>query len=266
MTIKTTKISNKDAKKLFSKTYPNFVRFAVANTLTSVSFKGMGHSEDWIKKNWINRNKFLLGGGTGKGAIKYNRAKPSHDLNNIWSSWGSPASVGSKNYKFMADQEDGFVSKGSTPTKNARVGKNYNKGIPRKRRRSKSNIEQLRGAVSSKRMAIIHLRRLYKMQFALPGSKQFFYMKDNQFLNFGAGLYQFTKKTVPNKLSKSGAKLQFPNLKKMYIAGKQNRKTRKDAKWMSKSSLQIKQTDINKIFDKAADQAFAGQLKLWKHF
>ena len=108
MAQKTTKISHAELKKLFSKTVPNYVRFAVANTMTSMAYRGMGHSEKWIKRNWITRNKFVLGGGTGKGAIKYNRAKPSHDIGSIWSSQGSPANVGSKNYKFMADQEGGF--------------------------------------------------------------------------------------------------------------------------------------------------------------
>lgn len=266
MALKTTRISAKEAKVLYSKTIPNYLRYAVTNTLTGVVYRGMGYSEKWLKRNWVTRNNFLLGGGTGKGAVKYNRAKPKQTLNSIWASWGSPGNVGSKDYSFMAKQQGGFRHEGSTPGNMARVGKKYSKKIPNKMRRRTGNIEELRGSVSSKRMTLIYLRRNFKRGFGLPGSGKFFYMKDNQFLNFGAGLYQFTRKTIPNKLSSSGARLQFPNLKKVYTAGKQNRKTRKDSQWMVKSSARLKQAEIERIFNKAADQAFANQLKLWKHY
>lgn len=267
MSMKTTRVDSKDITKLYSQTFPNYVRFAVANTLTKGAFLGMRKSEQWIKRNWNLRNKFLLGGGPGKGAIKYDRALPSRDINSIFSKWGSVANVGSKKYDFMEKQEGGFNIKGTTPTNQARTGKNYKKRIPPKRRRHSNKIQEMRGGSSSKRMTLVYLRRTFKKGFALPGSGQYFYMKDNQFLNFGAGLYQFTRKTIPQsaRSKNTGAKLQFPNLKKVYIAGKQNRKTRKDSKWMLKSSMEIKQSQIDKIFEEEADRAFAGQLRLWKH-
>ncbi len=273
MANKTTKVSPKELKKLFHKDFPNYIRFAVANTLTAAVYKGMTYSEKWLYKNWITRNKFLLGGGPGKGAIKFNKAKPSHDVGTIWASWGSPKSVGSKNFEFMEDQEDGFRVKGSVPTKQARTSKNYKKKIPSRNRRRKQNIRELaKVRVALGRnwkpglMEIRALRLLHQQSFALPGSNQFIHMQDNQFLNFGSGLYQFAKKKVPNKLSKSGFKLQFPNLKKMYISGTEKKPDRKAANWMKKSSLQLKQSDLDKMFDKAADQAFTGQLKLWKNW
>ena len=265
MANKTTRITLKQFQKLFKKDFPNYFRFAAANTLTSAAYKGMQHSEKWLSDNWIQRNKFLLGGGPGKGAIKYNRAKPSHDISTIWSSWGSPKSHGSKNFEFMLGQEEGFKTKGTTPANKARISKNYKKRIPSKNKRRTNNIEKLRGAALGKRFAIISLRRLFKRRFALPGSNQFFFMKQNQFSNFGGGLYQFAKNRKPNKLSQSGAKLQFPNIKKMFAAPTGAERIRKGTSWMKKSSLLIKQSDLEKIFEKAADQAFTGQLKLWKN-
>jgi len=264
MANKVTKITPKEAKTLFSKEIPKYIRYAAANTLTKAAFQGMRYSEIWLKNNWVNRNKFLLGAGTGKGAIKYNKAKVEHDLNNISSAFGSPKSIGSKNFEFLADQEEGFTAKGSIPTKKARVSKNYNKVIARKHKRKSSNIENLRGQFS-KRMTVIHLRRLFEKDFALPGSDKFIFMKDNQLGNYGAGLYQFARKTKPNKLSNSGSKLQFPNLKKMYTSGKDNNQKREASHWMKKSRNMLKQPEIDRFFDKAADQAFAGQLKLWKN-
>ena len=271
MANRTTKVTPKELENVFKKQFPNYVRFAVANTLTAAAYKGMTNSEKWLHKKWITRNKFLLGGGPGKGAIKFKRAKPSHDLSTIWSAYGSPKNVGNKNFEFLEDQEEGFKAKGSIPTKKARTSKSYKKKIASKNKRKKQNILTL----SSIRMAlgktwkpnlmvIRGLRLLHKRNFALPGSNQFFYMHDNQFLNFGAGLYQFSKRNIPNKLSKSGFNLQFPNVKKMFIAGSENDPDRKAAHWMKKSSLLLKQSEINKMFDKAADQAFTGQLKLWK--
>ncbi|MHA1379297.1 MAG: hypothetical protein ACTSRG_13015 [Candidatus Helarchaeota archaeon] len=273
MATKVTKVNIKDVEDLFKRKFPNYVRFAVANTLTSSVYNGMQYSEKWLKKNWITRNRFLLGGGPGKGAIKFNKAIPSHDITRIWAAWGSPESVGSKDFRFMEDQEEGFKSKGSTPAKKARIGKNYRKRIPKKNRRIKQNIRNL-SLVRVKLgktwkpglMEIRALRKLHQERFAFPGSNQFFFMADNQFLNFGGGLYQFAKKSIPNKLSKSGHKLQFPNLKKVYTAGDDNNRNRKGTNWMKKSSLQLKQEEINKIFDKAADQAFTGQLKLYKNW
>lgn len=258
MANKTTRISLNESRKLFSKTFPNYLRFAVSNTMNAIAYEGMKNHEYWVESNLVNRNNFLLGNGHGKGAFRFQKSKPSHDISTIFSKSGSIDRAGSKKYDFMRDQNEGFRMTGTTPTLNARTGKNYSKIIPKPKRRTKSNIENLRGSVSSKRMSILYIRRLFTKQFALPGSNQFFYMKDNQFANFGGGLYQFAK-----RIKSDGS--QFPRIKKLYTGGKQNKKFRKATNWMEKSNKLLSQDYIDNVFDRAANQAFSGQLKLWRN-
>ena len=257
----TSKIKNeKQARDLYHKQFPDYTRFATANTASRVAFLGMEKSNDQFSRSFNLSNKYLRGSGPGKGVLKFNRAIPHHDLDRIISSWGSPYKRGSTSLDFLDEQETGFKHKGMVPTKNAYPGRNQKKGIKRALARNAINVKGTRGfprgiAANNQQRTLFAVRQLYLSGFASPNSKQFIYLrKEDQFFGFREGMYQFTG-------SSPRAGMQFPHLKMIYAKDDKKGKSRKATNWMEKSSKAISQNDIDKIYKQEFDKAFTRDIK-----
>ena len=250
-------VNEKEIKQLLSKDFPNYARFAIANTASQVAYLGIKKSEAILKNDFTLRNKFIVSSKPGAGAIKYNKAIPHHNISKITSSWGSPEKVGTKDYSFLEDQEDGFINDSPIPTKDARVSKKNQKKI--RRRNWFAGMSIMRTSKLGKSNAttdygkVRHmLREGYNNGFGLPGSNQFFYMEDNEYLpGWSGGFFQFARKNTP---AKNG--LNYPTVRRIYYAGDSTKKKRRAKRWMEQSANSFTQAEIEKIYKIEADKAF----------
>ena len=131
MSVKATITNDREVKQMLQKDFPNYARFAIANTASRVAFLGLERSESQMRKDFTLRNRYLVSTRPGRGALQFNRAIPHHDINKISSSWGSPAKIGRKDYEFLEEQEDGFSHSGPVPTESARISNAQKKRIRR---------------------------------------------------------------------------------------------------------------------------------------
>jgi len=251
----TVKILNEaDTKKMFKTDFPNYARFAVANTAVKVAFLGVEKAETEIRHDFNLKNKFVVGTSPGKGAVKFTGhrdVKPHHDLRKIISSWGSPAK-----YDFMEKQEEGFTHKGMIPyAKNARTSGSINRPIKGKAKRFHLEIMSNRGMSgnTAKLRTMVLLREAYKNNYGLPGTKQYFYLSKGDFGIWGEGLYQF-KKSNPT------AGNLFPNLKQVYSNKPDDNRKRKATHWMEDSKNRITQAEVDRIFNIEAKRSFTKQI------
>ena len=252
-------LNEKQYKKTIEKDFPDFTRFAVANTASRVAYLGMELSEKQMKHDFNLRNKFLVGSSPGKGALKFNRAIPHHDLRKIESSWGSPEKAGSKDYSFLEDQEEGFKNESAVPSDSARISKSYKKKLRKINYINKMRIKKLSdGPLSGHNLAarVAFFTQSFKEGFGLPGSNQFFYLDDNEYApGWSAGFYQFSRKVPPK------SHLNYPNIRRLYYTGKTTEKNRRAVRWMERSKNKITQNDIDKIYADEFKKAFTRQIK-----
>lgn len=253
--------NEKKVRTFFNAGLTDIQRYAISGTATEVAYLGIGKSNAEFKKKFTLSNKFLTGSKPGNGLLKYNRAIPSHDINKIESSWGIPPKKGSTDLSFMDDQEVGFHHEGMVPTKNAYPSKNRKKVIKRNLRRKALQIKRVsgpgKGMTKSNRatmQAIYFLNRQYSERFAMPGSKQFIYLHKSEFMGFDEGMYQF----ATNSPAVNG---RFPKLKMIYAKNDKVNKKRKPTNWMQDSANEIKQAEIEKIFEKQFDKSFTNAVK-----
>ena len=250
------KIRNrKEIQRTIKKDWPDFTRFAVANTASRVAFLGMEKSEDEFRRRFTLRNKFLISSKPGKGALKFNRAIPHHNINKIESSWGSPEKRGSGSLEFLEDQEEGFTQRKFTPAINARVSKNEAKKIKTNLRRNAIEIMSSGGfpGKNKRQQMVFFMRQAFLNSFAMPGSKQFIYIHDNEFGGFREGLYQFKSRNL------SGG--QFPRIRAIYYKQDKRGQKRKATHWMKNSANAFKQTEIDRIYGKEFNLAFTRSIK-----
>lgn len=249
----------KQVRETIGKDIPDFTRFAVANTGSRVAFLGLEKSEDHMRHIFNLRNKFIVSSAPGKGALKFNRAIPHHDLDKIVSSWGSPDKIGSRDYSFLEDQEEGFTNTGAVPTKQARIAKSEKKRIRRVNYMNKMTVMKLSDGPSATNKLgarIAFFKMAFSEGFGFPGSNQFFYIKDGEYLpGWSAGFYQFSRKNTP------GPDFQYPNIRRLYYTGSDVRKRRRATHWMQISKNKITQRDIEKIYEKEFNQAFTRGIK-----
>ena len=256
MSVKATIINEQEARQYFNQYIPDSTRFAMANTASRIAFLGIEKSNQQFRQEFDLSNKYLIGSGTGKGVLKFNRAIPSHNLSKIESSWGVPPKRGNTDLDFLVDQETGFTHKGMVPGKNAYPGRDGRKGIKRNLRRY--NIETMNTAgfpgKTVKQRALFFLRQAYLNRFAAPGSKQFIYIRPREFNNFREGMYQF---------SSSSPVLggQFPKLRLIYAKNDKKNKRRKATHWMEDSANSFKQSEIDKIYAQEFNKAFTRGLR-----
>ncbi len=250
------KIRNrKEVQQTIKQDWPDFTRFAVANTASRVAFLGMEKSEDQFRRVFNLKNKFLVGSKPGKGALKFNRAIPHHNINKITSSWGSPGKRGNSSLEFLEDQETGFSQKIFTPSTNARVSKNEKKKIKRNLRRNAMEIMSSGGfpGKNKRQQMVFFMRQAYLNSFAMPGSKQFIYIHDGEFGGFREGLYQFSSRNL------SGG--QFPRIRAIYYKRDKKGQVRKATNWMKNSANAFSQAEIDKIYEKEFNLAFTREIK-----
>lgn len=248
-------VNEREFKRTLTRDFPDFTRFAVANTASRIAFLGLEKSETQLRQEFNLKNRFLVSGTPGKGVIQFNRAIPHHDLNKITSSWGTPYKRGSTDLDFMEDQETGFTHEGSTPTLNARVGNNRNKVIKNNLRRYHIELMDTRGVSGkdSKQKMLILLRQAYINSYGMPGSKQFIYIHKGEFGRFREGMYQFKSKSITGLNS-------FPQIKGIYYSDGKN-KARKATHWMEDSKNKITQYDIDNIYLQEFNKAFTRGIK-----
>lgn len=247
-------VNEKETKKFLTQDIPDYTRFAVANTASRVVFLGLEKSEAQFRRDFILRNKFIVGTAPGKGALKFTRAIPHHDISKITASWGSPEKRGSADLSFLEEQEEGFTHKGVVPTEAARTSKSRAKRIRKANYMSKMAVRSL--GVNDLKTRVIFFKKAFKEGFGLPGSNQFFYMKDNQYApGWSAGFYQFSRKTPPGK------EFVYPNLRRIYYDGPKVEKRRRAKKWMEKSKNTITQADIDRIYKDEFNKQFTRELK-----
>ena len=258
-------IKNKtETQQFFNETVPNSVRFAVANACTKVVFLGLERSERQIRDDFILRGGYVVGKSPGKGAIKYQKAIPHHDLSQISASWGSVDKMGSRDYSFMEDQEEGFANeKKPVPnpatirrggTKTGKVSKAYylkNAQIKK--------LSELPGSGKNDKMTrVFKLSRAYRQGFGLPGSNQFFSFSDGEYApGWSGGLFQFGQTAPPRD------DLFYPNVKRLYYnpSGKSGEKRRRARKWMEKSQNTITQADLERLYFQEFDNQLARNMK-----
>lgn len=255
-------IKNKDqAEQYFKKTLPDSYRFAMASTANKVVFEGIKRSNDQFKKEFTLSNNYLVGKAPGKGVLKFEKAIPHRDTSKINASWGIPPKRGATDLSFMDDQEVGFTHKGMVPTKHAYPGQNRDRVIRKNLRRKGIQLRSTRGfprgvAASNKQRTLFFLRQMYLNRFAMPGSKQFIYLKNgDEFFNFAEGMYQFSS------VSPEG---NFPKLKLIYSTTDTKNKKRSATHWMEKSANSFKQTEIDKIWEKEFNKSFSVALSKLK--
>lgn len=233
-----------ECEEYFGKTLPDNARFTIANATTRVVYLGLERSTLRFKKSFELSNNYLAGTSVGKGILKYDRAIPHHNLNNIMASWGVPETRGQTDLSFMEDQETGFKHKGMVPGKPAYPGKNTKKAISKNFRRYNIEVKKNNG-----KNAMVFLREAFREGYGLPKSKRFFYLHDGEFLDFREGLYQFR-----SSAAKPGH--QFPLLSLVYAKYDKVNKTRQATHWMEISKNSITQADIDKIYGEEFEKAF----------
>jgi|WetSurMetagenome_2_1015567.scaffolds.fasta_scaffold02367_18 hypothetical protein len=261
------KITNeKDAKDFFQKILPDSVRFSVANTCTRAVYSGMEASENEIRDDFILRGGYVVGKKPGRGAIKYDKAIPSHDIDKISARWGSVDKVGAKDYSFMQKQEEGFTNetKPVPDAATARSGGTEQGKVQRKNYINGADIKKLKDFASGLNgksdiaRRVIAMKRAYKQGYGLPGSSQFFSFDDDEYAaKWEGGLFQFGQNEPP----RSG--LRYPNVKRLYYnpEGKNKSKRRRAVRWMQKSKNKIKQTEIDKFYAEEMNKQLARQMK-----
>ncbi len=250
-----------DTKKMFKQDFPNYARFAIANTASRVAFLGVEKAEDEMRKDFFLRNKFVVSTSPGKGAVKFNKAIPHHDISKIKSSWGSPEKAGSRDYSFLEEQEEGFTHEGMIPiAENARTSKSEKKPIKRAARRYQLEVMSNRGFPGDTEQAKtrVFLKEAFKNGFGLPGSKQYFYLKKGDLNKWSEGLYQFKSSAI----TKPGNR--FPNVKQIYTNNKNDNRRRKAKHWMENSKNKITQSEIERIYFEEARRSFTHQITKMK--
>ncbi|MCK5600684.1 hypothetical protein KAR91_02375 [Candidatus Pacearchaeota archaeon] len=251
----------KETKKIFSTDFPNYARFAIANTASRVAFLGVEKAEDEMRKDFFLRNKYIVGSKPGKGAVKFNRAIPHHDINKISSSWGSPEKQGRKDFTFLEEQEEGFTHSGPVPTEKARISKNQKKRIKRANylsRVQRRNPDDMAGlsALSGMAKTWAFLRASYKDGFGLPGSDQFFFLRHTQLPpGMTEGWFQFSS-------SNPKAGDSFPRWKQVFY--KKKSENRRAVHWMENSKNKITASEIDKIYTEEAARSFTKQITKMK--
>jgi len=255
-TFKATITNKKQAENYFNRALPDSYRFALAGTANAVAFEGIKKSNKQFKKSFTLSNKYLVGNAPGKGVLKFQKAKPSHNLNNIESSWGAPAKRGATGLDFLVEQETGFKHEGMVPTKHAYPSQNKDKVIKRNLRRSKIQIFKT-GSFNAN--SIFAMRQMYLKHLAMPNSNQLIYIKKSDDIpnptnSFSEGMYQFSK-TTPLTGD------QYPHLKKIYSKTDSVGKKRNPTDWMDKSSRAFKQSEIDNMFEKELDKSLTQAIK-----
>ena len=256
------KIKNKkEVKKYLDSGLPNAVRFAVANTASRTVFLGLKKSEKQMDKDFILRNKLLVSSAPGKGALKFNRAIPHHDISKITASWGSPEKKGSADLGFLEDQEEGFTNTAAVPAAVSRTSKSIKKRVKKKNYFKNMQVMRSSRIGSSKAQTIggkvrHMLKEAFKMGFGLPGSNQFFYLKDDEYApRWEAGFFQFSRSSTP------GSQYKFPNIRRLFYTGKKAEKRRRAKHWMERSKNKITQAEIEKLYNEEANKSFTKQLQ-----
>jgi len=229
---KATITNKREADKYFKQALPNAYRFAMSGTANSVAFEGIKKSNDIFKKEFTLSNNYLI-----------------------------PPKRGQTSLDFLDDQEVGFTHKGMVPTKHAYPGKNREKVIKRNLRRQNIQLKGTRGfprgiAKTNQQRTLFFLRQMYTQRFAMPGSKQFIYIRpEDQFLNFTEGMYQFSSNTP------FGDYGNFPKLKMIYSTEDKVNKKRKATNWMEQSSKSFTQTELDNIWEKEFNKSFTNAIK-----
>lgn len=253
-------VHEKEVQKFFNSGLTDIQRFAMAGTANEVAKLGIEKGNDQFRKSFTLSNNFLVGTGFGKGVLKYNRAIPSHNINKIESSFGVQAKRGRTDLDFMEDQETGFHHEGMVPTKNAYPGGNKSKVIKRNLRRQGIAIRGTRGfprgkAKTNQQRTLWAIRQIYLERFAMPGSKQFVYIRpEDEFFGFREGMYQFAG-TSP------ATGMQFPHLKMIYAKDDSQNKQRRATHWMRQTANSFEQSEIDAIFDKEMNKSFTQAIK-----
>jgi len=261
MEFKATIKNDSEIRQTLSRDFPNFARFAIANTASRVAFLGMEKSETEMRRDFTLRNKYVVSSKPGGGALKFNRAIPHHDIDKIESSWGSPSKQGRRDYEFLEEQEDGFKHSGPVPTERARTAKNQRKKVRtaflfrQMALRRPSDVGTVK-ANDPLAQTWAMLRNAYKDGYGLPGSNQFFYMRKSELpTGMTSGWFQFVSSSP-----KSGN--TFPKWKQIYYDGKNER--RSATHWMENSKNKITQSDIEKFYKDEAAKAFTrGITRRW---
>jgi len=257
-------INEKEAKQFFGKVLPDSVRYTIANTLTRAVYKGMEASEEQVRDDFFLRGSYVIGKTPGKGAIKYEKAIPSHDIKNIAARWGSVDKVGSRDYAFMEKQESGFENE-NKPVPNAsqvRKGGSEKEKVKTDFYLKKAQIRKMSdfGGVSGndKKARIIRMRAAYKAGYGKPGSNELFSFDDNEYNpGWEGGLFQFAGNEPPRD------DLHYPNVRRLYYnpEGKSRTKKRRARHWMEKSGNTITQSDFDKIYAEEFNKQLARNLK-----
>lgn len=257
-------VNKKEVEQLLKKGLPDSVRFAVAKTCTRVVFSGLEDSEDIIRDDFILRGGYVVSKSPGKGAIKYDKAIPHHDINKISATWGSVDKAGNKDYSFMEKQEIGFENeKKPVPNpKNARASSSEKRKVLRRAYLKNADIRHPRslftGLVGSTRqMLMIGLSRAYREGFGNFGSHQFFAFGDNEIPGWEGGLFQFGQ----SEILADG--MNRPNLVRLYYnpEGKNNSKKRRARHWMERSAAKITQAEIDKYYKEEFAKQLARNIK-----
>ena len=257
-------INEKQTKTLFKKVLPNSMRYAIANTCTRVVYKGLQNSEAQIKSDFILRGAYVVGKRPGTGAVKYEKAIPHHNIDDISAKWGSVDKVGSKDYSFMEKQEEGFTNENKPvpDPKTIRIGKSEKKKVSKRYYLKGASIKKIRDfssyGGSDKARRVIAMRNAYAQGFALPNSNQFFSFEDNDYApGWEGGLFQFSGTEPPQ------SSLSYPNLRRMYYnpEGKNKSKRRRARKWMEQSKNKISQSEIDKFYSEEMSAQLSKQMQ-----
>jgi hypothetical protein len=257
-------VNKKEVDELLKRGLPNSVRFAVANTCSRVVFSGLKDSEGIIRDDFILRGGFVVGKSPGKGAVKYEKAIPHHDISKISATWGSVDKAGNKDYSFMEGQEEGFTNeKKPVPNpQNARAASSEKRKVLRRAYLKNADIRHPRslftGLVgSSRQMLMIGLSRAYREGFGAFGSNQFFGFGDNEIPGWEGGLFQFGQ----SEILADGMKR--PNLVRLYYnpEGKSGNKKRRARHWMQRSAAKITQTEIDTFYKEEFNKQLARNIK-----
>lgn len=256
--------NEREFKQMLAKGFPDSTRFAVSNAATRIVFHGMERSEEQIRDDFILRGSFVVGKSPGKGAVKYEKAIPHHDLSKIVASWGSVDKAGSKDYGFMEKQEEGFVNENKpvpNPKESRRGGSQagkvlkavYLKGAVIRR------LSDFGSAIGSATVArVVRLRNAFKQGFGLPGSNQFFAMDDGEYAPaWSGGLFQFSGVEPPRN------DLFYPNMRRLFYdpKGKSGEKRRRARHWMEKSANKITQGEIEKLYTEEFNKQLERNIK-----
>ena len=253
-------VNEKQAKKYFNDTLPDIDRFAHAATANVIAYEGIKKSNAQFKKSFTLSNNYLTGKKPGVGVLKFNKAIPSHTISKICSEWGAESKRGQTSLDFLEKQEDGFNHKGMIPTKHAFPLQQKNRVIKANLRRYNIKIKGTRGfprgiARTNQQRTLFFMRSMYLKKYAMPGSKEFIYIKpSDEFFNFKEGMYQFSS-------SSPTINGNFPKLTKIYGTEDKVNKKRKATNWMDKSSNAFTDNEIQKIFEKEFNRAFTNQIK-----